>query len=592
MFVATIKCMKHLFFALVAILGLAFSATPVQAAAVNNFAITNYDIHYELGVDSEGRSMLTTTEEITALFPNYDQNRGIERAIPNTYQGHSTSVKVVSVEQGNGTPWQYSSREVNSNTILRIGDPAQYVRGEQTYVIKYTQKDVTKNFSDTKADEFYWDTNGTEWKVPIDRLAVTLSVDRAIADKLSGKTACYRGSSGENNRCDILREDNQFTVRADSLSAGENVTIAAGFEPGTFASYQPSLLQKLFIGWIIVSAIIGAVAVGIIVWLLLRWRAWSSRRKDIGAIAPEYLPPKDVSISTIASVVRLPRSIFTAQLMDLAVRHYIKIYEINKKTLFKAADYRIEVIKDPSSLLAEEREILSDIFGVTPAIGTTIELSTLKNNQQTYSRFQDNETKLRKLIREEYGMRSKNTSQSAWFKKAGWILLVIAILTLNPVMLAASIAAFVAGFTLWPLTDRGVALSRYAEGMKMYIHVAEAERLRYLQSPEGATKLEAGVNVGDPAQLVKLYERMLPYAILFGEEKEWSKRIGDLYESAQLTPDWYMGQTAFNAAIFSSAIGSFASSVSYSAPYESSSGGSSGSGFSGGGGGGGGGGGW
>jgi uncharacterized membrane protein YgcG len=151
---------------------------------------------------------------------------------------------------------------------------------------------------------------------------------------------------------------------------------------------------------------------------------------------------------------------------------------------------------------------------------------------------------------------------------------------------------YIMGAVIRPLTDEGLALRRYLLGLKMYISVAEEERLKMLQSPEGAEK--SGVNANDPGQMVKLYERVLPYAILFGQEKEWNQRLGQLYESAHTTPDWYSGASlmAFNAAAFTSSMNSLTTSISSSGASSSSSGGSGGGGFSGGGGGGGGGGGW
>jgi uncharacterized membrane protein len=114
-----------------------------------------------------------------------------------------------------------------------------------------------------------------------------------------------------------------------------------------------------------------------------------------------------------------------------------------------------------------------------------------------------------------------------------------------------------------------------------------------LQSPEGAEKIGQTIQGEDAAQLVKLYERVLPYAVLFGVEKEWTKQLGAYYEAAGEQPDWYAGNGAFNAVIFASALSGFSSqSSTYSSSTSSSSGGSGGGGFSGGGGGGGGGGGW
>jgi uncharacterized membrane protein len=113
-----------------------------------------------------------------------------------------------------------------------------------------------------------------------------------------------------------------------------------------------------------------------------------------------------------------------------------------------------------------------------------------------------------------------------------------------------------------------------------------------LQSPEGAEKV-GDIDGSDSGQLVKLYERVLPYAVLFGVEKEWLKQLGAYYDTTNSQPDWYAGNSAFNAVVFASALGSFSDqSSSYGSSSSSSSGGSDGGGFSGGGGGGGGGGGW
>jgi hypothetical protein len=89
--------------------------------------------------------------------------------------------------------------------------------------------------------------------------------------------------------------------------------------------------------------------------------------------------------------------------------------------------------------------------------------------------------------------------------------------------------------------------------------------------------------------VVKLNEKLLPYAVLFGHEKEWAEELGRYYEELGQQPTWYAGHGAFNAGLFASSIGSMAASTA--SAYSSSSGGSSGGASSGGGGGGGGGGG-
>ncbi|WP_299480225.1 DUF2207 domain-containing protein [uncultured Roseibium sp.] len=126
------------------------------------------------------------------------------------------------------------------------------------------------------------------------------------------------------------------------------------------------------------------------------------------------------------------------------------------------------------------------------------------------------------------------------------------------------------------------------EGLKLYLSVAEKERLNMSNMPDMSTVH---------------FENLLPYAVALGVEKPWSKAFEGWLASAagaaaaaSYDPDWYSGRS-FDARRVSDSVsatagamaGSFISSLP--AP-ETSSSGSSSSGSSGGGGGGGGGGGW
>jgi len=104
-----------------------------------------------------------------------------------------------------------------------------------------------------------------------------------------------------------------------------------------------------------------------------------------------------------------------------------------------------------------------------------------------------------------------------------------------------------------------------------------------MQSPHG--KLTEKIDTGDKKQLIKLYEKLLPYAMLFGVEKAWIKEFAGLYDAQ---PDWYSGSGAFNAGYFAGSLSSFsaASNAGFTAPSSSGGGGSAGGGGGGGGGGG------
>jgi len=161
---------------------------------------------------------------------------------------------------------------------------------------------------------------------------------------------------------------------------------------------------------------------------------------------------------------------------------------------------------------------------------------------------------------------------------------------------ASLIACIVLAVRPRQLTQRGADARDYLEGMKLYLTIAEQDRLRALQSPEGAER----INVADDLELVKLYEKLLPWAVVWGVEDQWMNELAVRAESLSYEPDWFAGADGFTAALATSTLRGVSNSLtppvsasgwSGSGGGSSFSGGSFGGGFSGGGGGGGGGGG-
>lgn len=575
------------------IVGMLFVSSAPVAANVNNFTISDYKVDMVLGIDSEGRSTLKTTEIITAEFPDYDQNRGIERAIPKTYKRHKTNIGDIAVTDESGKPRVYTTYDDdNGNLVVRMADMSKYVRGTQVYKLIYTQHDVTAYFADSDSDEFYWDINGTDWRVPIDRLETHITIEDDLVGKLSGNVACYVGTFGSSDRCAIAQKSNEFSTISTNLARGYGVTVAIGFAPNTFEPYEMTLVEKIMYWWSIWQGISFAIAAAALIWLALAHNRIVNRKHQVGSIAPEYIPPSDTSVTVSSLIGPTPKgSVMTAQLLDLAVRHYIKLHEVKKKKWYRAAEYEIEIVKGLKDLKEEEKELLSDSFGYLPTVGKRLNLKKLKNNKVYYRRTLDNDEKLRDLIRGKYELRYDDVDSKKRFRKTALKLGVMGVVLLSVPLVFASLVVFAISFTFWSLTDKGLALRRYLEGLKLYIGVAETDRLQMLQSPDGASKIASTASGTDQKSLIKLYERVLPYAVLFGQEKDWSKQLGTYYEQANAQPDWYAGQSAFNAAAFTSTIGGISQAASYASSSSSSSGGSSGGGSSGGGGGGGGGGG-
>ena len=536
------------------------------ARSTDNFTITKFDAEYSLSRDSDNRSKLEVTWRITANFPP-NQNRGIAPVFVKKYDDHSTNFSLQSVTDENGTPLEYSWNDDE----LRIGNKNTYVEGEKTYIIKFTQRDITKNYGDTGRDEFYWDVIGDEWRVPMENVQISVKLDESLVAARQGKAFCYVGSRGSTTQCDLSEDKGRIAAKIDKLSRRQGVTVAVGFKSGTFSGYQETLMEKLIGIWNLMQILAYTIATPLVIFLIIRYRRLVGRDKELKPIPPEYLPPEDISV--------------------LMSTYVLKKYEVKKSSLFSGAQYEIEIIKDLQELKAEEIEIIQDMFD-SPSIpkpGQRLNLKNLQNNIKYMTRTRDDDKNLETLAREKYGLCEQNPEvkriMRGWFKR----VLVLAVLLLSPMLLVMSIMLVLASRG-WSLTDKGLSLRRYLKGLKMYIGVAEAERLNILQSPEGTEKVVVDVN--DGKQLVKLYERVLPYAVLFGQEKNWSKQMGKYYEQVGEAPDWYVGRGAFNAVAFSSGLSGLSTAAGHASDYSSTSGGSSGGGFAGGGGGGGGGGGW
>ena len=147
----------------------------------NNFTITNYDVRLELGRDRDNRSILKTTETITADFPP-DQNHGITRQFVKKYDGHATNFTLGSVKDEHGVDLEYHQ---NGNT-LRVGNKNAYVSGTKTYVITYTQRDVTRYYSGYAKRRILLECNRS-------RLSRTSSVGNS--DAQTGHSACWQSKN-------------------------------------------------------------------------------------------------------------------------------------------------------------------------------------------------------------------------------------------------------------------------------------------------------------------------------------------------------------------------------------------------------------
>ncbi|MGR2753751.1 DUF2207 family protein [Agromyces arachidis] len=585
----------------------------VQAvpADVNDFTFARFDAIYELDRDAERRSELLTTETLVAVFPEYDQNRGIRRAIPRTYDGHPTDIRILSVTDETGAARGFEVERSEDGVFELVTIAADdFVHGEQTYVIEYHQRNVTFDPDDATIQEFYWDVNGTGWAQPFGVVRGELRLGSGLADALTGDAACYRGYQGSATPCEELQVDPAaeaaLIAQATALGPYENLTLAIGFAPGTFEPRDESFTSSpaaMGSAAAALTALTLAILAG--VFRATRWRDHPGR----GIIVAEYEPPERPSLMEAADLVRAPGKGITATILAEAVAGRVRVVETGRRR------YAVELVGSFDGADRDAARVLSALFGPIPILGARRDLKS-RDSSLGVSLAGLRSGVHSRVVRE--GLRHRTDRRlrallAVLAIAASALAGLLGIMALDANMgggwpwltiLGSGVAAFIAVALVVgvrPLTERGRALRDHLEGLREYIRLAEADRLRMLQSPSGAERVPASqpatattAAAADPDAVLRITERLLPYAVLFGQEREWSDELAHLYAQRGEEPRWYSGRSGFDAAVFAAGINSFSSASSSSwsgSSSSSSSSGSGGGGSSGGGGGGGGGGG-
>jgi uncharacterized membrane protein YgcG len=604
--------MRHLLgsAALLAVAAAVLLPATAASADTSDFTFDSFDADYTITRADDGTSHLDVVETIIARFPDFDQNRGIIRAIPSDYDGVDLGTVVNSVTDEKGAPVPFETSNASGFVDLALGTN-DFVHGAVTYVISYSQQNVVRSFQDTHSNEFYWDINGTGWAQPFGRVSATVHVDPSLAQALTGNAACYVGPQGSTTTCPIgaPTDTADFSASATNLGPGETLTVAIGFAQGTFVTPTPPpppVALPLPFGFHLLSGGLGVLSLAALGGAIAaRVRAGRGARGR-GIIVAQYSEPKDVTILQAAHLMHRAWTAMPAAIVRLAVRKNLRI--LAYATAEDSEPYSLQHL-GADGTDAEDRALLDIVFGENPQAGAVVGFG--QSNQPVMTALAGMSDRARESLVSD-GFQRKPGNRGIG------ILLVVAQVVMGIVALGLLVVSAGAYLTvsvfLWPtilvgtaafiatavlarrplqLTDKGADARDYLLGMQVYLTLAEQDRLRALQSPGGAER----VDVGDNLQMVKLYEKLLPWAVLWGVEDQWMKELAVRVEQLPEQPDWFIGANGFNAALFSGTVHGFSAALAPPATSwggsggGSSFGGSFGGGFSGGGGGGGGGGG-
>ena len=574
-------------------------------ASTDDFIFESMTAEYFLDRSPAGEPILTTEENLVAVFPEEDQNHGIQRAIPLSYQGRSTNPIIVAVTDGDGNNLSYTSEEVDGFLVVTIRDD-NFVHGRVPYTIRYTQTNVIVAPADAAgAQEFYWDVNGTGWAQPFGLVSARVTVSPELSAGLTSQSACYQGADGDVTPCGTSTSeesstgDRVFTFAATDLAPYATLSFAIGFAPGTFVFPDTSLFaHPLGVVFVIVTALMFGLFIFALVMRLVVWRNARGR----GIVIAQYEPPAGMAPVLAATVMRLQTRAIVAALLQLAVDRKIVIRDAMSGR--KRSGFEIQLVS-VANLGEEDTQVVQAAFGPSMAVGSAFTTTTPDTARASRFRQVWKAARTRAIA---LGFRTKPDRALRGWAIAVSLVVTVALFVLGGVVLAdgfgggsVALLTYLVNFvltlttvillaTVEPLTKLGSETREHLNGLKLFIRLAEADRIAFLQSPDGAQRRPDPTK---PGEMIHLYERALPYAVLFGLEKKWASELAALYEQESQHPYWYSTNDDFAAAAFVVGLtGLTASATSWGASASSSaSSGSDGGGYAGGGGGGGGGGG-
>ena len=588
------KLISKLLLALIPIIS--FAPGTASFADVNDFSFESFDATYEISVDEtkENRPEMIVTEKLVALFPMVEQNRGIRRSIPlQSYQIFPGLIEIISITDQTGQPREYESTQEEGflNLAIKSSD-GSYVFGKQTYIIKYKQYWVINDFDSGKGiNEFYWDINGNGWLQSFGSVSSTVILDPLLAKNVIPKSMrCYEGDFGSTGSCKVTQpSENTYKFNSLDLGPEETQTIAIGFNRGVANIDGPQAVNSSSWPGFLVSLF---ALIAILIWAIY-YRV--TQLRNLGkttAIIPQYQPPKEPDLAVSALISGRVGLLNQASVIELAVKKLIELEQLQD-----TKDGAFILRRTSVNATNQNHTDLLGALGLSKA-GDELNLSSDMDalNQATLS---TNIAKLRARI-------VRQVKSGGYFKKRALgipalVFLValasligltafavvvdsesVSFLTVIPILLGVPyLVVYWLILSKRVMTAKGAEVDSYLKGMKMYIELAEKDRLDFLQSPKGAGLKPSEI---EGRTVLKLYEEVLPWAILLGLHKQWNGVLNTLYEKDS-TPVWFVGAPVF-AASFSSLDRILAQSLSVDSSGGSGGGGSAGGGSGGGGGGG------
>lgn len=562
---------------------LALFLPPAMAKAEE---IVSFDVTAKILEDSR----VTISERIQYDFGS-EERHGIFRSIPYKYNRQTDNYNLtftdISVTDQFGSNVKFSTSKKDGEIVIKIGDPKKTISGAHTYILNYTVRHAI-NFFGTE-DEFYWNVTGNNWPVAIRSASAHVFLPQDVPlEKIN--LACYVGVIGEDDRCQAVKNNSSVTVNHENLIPKSGITVAVSFPKGIV--HEPEWTEKVLS--FLLANLAALLPVIVLVILFLRWKKYGKDPEGKGVIISQFDAPDSLTPLEIGGLIdeQVHGKDISAEIINLAVKGYLRINRVEKEGLIlNKTDYEFFQLKAYKDLQNEhEKTLMSILFGTSDVTikPDSVLLSSFVKNTSAFDKIQTIKQTINEQLTKKGYFRSNPMTVRGTYIAIGVLVIFVTIFLNSFFNLVTLFALVISGLLIllfsWIMpakTIKGVEAKEHILGLKKYLEVAERDRLEFHNAPE---------------KNPEMFEKLLPFAMVLGVEKQWAKQFENIYVSP---PSWYGGYTGnhFTAIALTNGLGSFNSNlqstfVSNRSSAATHGSGAGGGGFSGGGFGGGGGGSW
>jgi hypothetical protein len=527
-----------------------------SAAAASDEATEVLTVHSYLRLAIVHNEYRVLAADVVGVLSNSDAGGGFSYRL-------DASADVSSIDTLDDEIIPFTSEIVGDDLVLNVTPPLN--GGFREYVIHYRQPAVV---TESSGEKLWRVPLGERWPVKVAQLTITFSTWDEVA--FDGEPRCTSNvalCTFAHQADDVLlqtgdRPTGETTIDVELPFTAPNPAQAApqcprmppaGFDEGfDFSSTDACDALRAQHRWPAIPGLIVTVLSTLIIVTVIALRR-RDRRGPRGrdVIIAEYAPPDDLNVMVAAHLLGRSRTAVPAQLLALALSKNIRLVERSMRR--GRAGYAVQFVTFDG---ADDIGVgmMRALFGDHPSPGAVREL-----------RASDRDLSGRVTAVSAGAMRL--ALARGWRSASGatqWLLLILALVctlatgvlwlvvsatdSFSPWYLIAFFAApiaFVVCVTnlrlVGRLTEQGALVRDHLIGIRDYLRLAEADRLRVLQGAATAERADAA-----GVRMIELYERLLPYAVIWGVDESWIRElVGDAVD-LDAPPEWLSNPNALS----------------------------------------------